>query len=149
MTSPALHLVVQYANAALCPDRAHVRRWVEATRNESRMESPVHLLVRFVAVPEARLLNRQYRHRDYATNVLTFCYPEPAHIEADIVVCTSVVEREARHQKKILINHYAHLIVHGVLHAFGMDHNNARAAHAMERLEGTILARFGIDDPYS
>ena len=148
MTAPALHLVVQYTNRAMCPDRSQVRRWVQAARDEAEIESPVQLLLRFVAASEARILNRQYRHNDYATNVLTFCYPDPAQITADIVVCSSVVKTEARSQKKKVMDHYAHMIVHGVLHAFGMDHDAPRSAHTMERLEGTILARFDIDDPY-
>lgn len=149
MTAPALHLVVQYTNRAICPDRSQVRRWVQAARDEADIKSPVQLLLRFVATSEARILNRQYRQKDYATNVLTFCYPDPEQITADIVVCTSVVKTEARHQKKRVPDHYAHLIVHGVLHAFGRDHDTLRSAHSMERLEGTILARFGIEDPYA
>ena len=155
-----------------CPTRAQVRRWVgaalvdvmnakscrsaEPSRGHSAIPRPV-LVVRFVDRAEGRALNRDFRGRDYATNVLTFPYEpvptshvqgaEPA-IRADLVVCAPLVSREARAQRKALAAHYAHLVVHGVLHALGHDHENAHDAREMEARETLILARFQIPDPY-
>jgi probable rRNA maturation factor len=113
---------------------------------------PATLAVRFVDAEEGRSLNRTYRGKDYATNVLTFPYDKHASpgapIEADIVICMPVLEAEALAQKKPLSAHVAHLVVHGVLHAAGYDHDAALDAEAMEQLERDVLARFRIADPY-
>ena len=140
--------------------RGQVRRWVGAaladamTAKSSRSHAAA-FVVRFVDRAEGRALNRDFRGKDYATNVLTFPYEERmprAHadpaIRADLVLCTPVVSEEARAQGKTLDAHYAHLVVHGVLHALGQDHENAHDAHAMEARETRILARFRITDPY-
>lgn len=101
---------------------------------------------RFVGRDEARTLNRQFRQRKYTPNVLTFSYlPEPS---ADIVICTPVVRDQALEQDKSFVDHLAHMIVHGTLHAQGYDHESDRAARSMERLEGSILAHFGVSNPY-
>jgi probable rRNA maturation factor len=148
-----LSLSVQYPDARLQESitRAMVRRWVQAA-----LLAPAELTVRFVDADEGRTLNRDYRHKDYATNVLTFAYDEGEHgaqdeddpTRADIVLCTDVLQSEALEQKKTVAEHAAHLIVHGVLHAQGYDHDIDAEAAEMEALETEILARLGFADPY-
>ena len=125
------------------PARSTLLRWVEAA-----LESDSELTVRFVGAAEARRLNRDFRGKDYATNVLTFDYQHAPVVVADIVLCVPVVRREAREQRKAFREHLAHLAVHGVLHAQGHDHARARDAKRMEAREVRILAGLGIDDPY-
>ena len=125
------------------PARSTLLRWVEAA-----LESDAELTVRFVGAAEARRLNREFRGKDYATNVLTFDYQHAPVVVADIVLCVPVVRREAREQRKGFREHVAHLIVHGVLHAQGHAHARARDAKRMEGREVRILAGLGIDDPY-
>jgi probable rRNA maturation factor len=145
-----LSLSVQYPDPRLQESitRAKVRRWVQAA-----LLAPAELTVRFVDAEEGRTLNRDYRHKDYATNVLTFAYNEEEQNEdeptrADIVLCTDVLQREAQEQSKSVEAHCAHLIVHGVLHAQGYDHDDDAEALEMEALETDILAKLGLDDPY-
>lgn len=142
---PEFSLAVQYACAdARLPSRAQVRRWARAAA-----EKPVRVAVRFVGTAEGRALNRDYRGRDYATNVLSFVYENDAAATGDLVVCLPVVLREAREQKKPAKAHLAHMIVHGMLHLQGYDHETgARDALRMEAREREVLARFGIPDPY-
>ena len=105
--------------------------------------------VRIVDPIEARALNHDYRHKDYATNILTFDYATEPVVCADLVLCADVVAQEAGTQNKSLQAHYAHLLVHGTLHAQGWDHETSEAdAEAMEAQEIAILARLGIDNPY-
>jgi probable rRNA maturation factor len=144
-----LSLSVQYASRRTAPDRAQCRRWVKAAQAALAKHPPLLLTLRFVDQAEGRQLNLAFRQRDYATNVLTFSYPEPGQVHADIVLCVPVIEREARQQKKTLKAHFAHLVVHGVLHAHGMDHENPADAASMEARERTILARFRLEDPYA
>ena len=125
------------------PARSTLLRWVEAA-----LESDAELTVRFVGAAEARRLNREFRGKDYATNVLTFDYQHAPVVVADIVLCVPVVRREAREQRKGYREHLAHLVVHGVLHAQGHDHDRAHDAKRMEAREVRILAGLGIDDPY-
>src|SRR5581483_3954733 len=114
-----LSLSVQYADAHLrdAVTRPQIRRWVQAA-----LFAPAELTIRFVDAEEGRTLNREYRAKDYATNVLTFAYnegedvPEDEPTRADLILCTEVLEREAKEQKKTLEAHTAHLVVHGVLH---------------------------------
>ncbi len=148
MTAPALQLSVQYASVGAAPPRHRIRRWVGATLRT--VAGPAaKLTIRFVDEAEGRALNHRYRGRNYATNVLTFAYPDPdGTVEGDIVVCVPVVEAEASAQHKDVTQHCAHLIVHGTLHACGHDHENAQDADAMEAIERAVLARFGIVDPY-
>jgi len=102
-----------------------------------------------LAQDEARALNLQYRQRDYATNVLTFDYARDPWVSADLVLCGPVVEREANEQRKTLAEHYAHLLVHGALHAQGYDHEtNERDALEMEALEVLLLGSLGFRNPY-
>lgn len=157
MTRPTLRLAIQYASTRSTPGRAQVRRWVasalaelvdSSTNGVDRIDSAT-LTVRFVDEAEGRSLNRGFRGKDYATNVLTFpMQDDPATVEADIVICMPVVEAEARGQDKPVLVHCAHLVVHGVLHACGFDHEGEADAEAMEDLERAVLARFGITDPY-
>jgi probable rRNA maturation factor len=144
--SPRLDLTVQYAAPrAGLPARPSLASWLRAA-----LARAARVTVRFVGAAEARRLNRQYRRRDYATNVLTFRY-EAAHagaLEGDIVLCAPVVAREARDQAKPLRAHYAHLTVHGALHLQGYDHTDRREAERMEARERRILAQLGFADPY-
>lgn len=124
---------------------ANVRRWVGAA-----LERAGEIAVRVVGDEEGRALNRQYRGKDYATNVLTFDYAREPMVLADIVLCGPVVQREAIAQRKTLKEHYAHLLVHGTLHAQGWEHEtNQRDALAMEALEILLLGALGFADPYS
>jgi len=147
-----LSLSVQYPDARLetLITRPKVRRWVKAA-----LFAPAELTIRFVDAEEGRTLNRDYREKDYATNVLTFAYNEGEELSddeptrADIILCTDVLEKEAAEQKKSVEEHTAHLIVHGVLHAQGYDHMDDEEAAEMEGLETEILAKLGISDPYA
>lgn len=124
--------------------RHAVIRWVRRA-----LASDAAITVRIVDADEGRALNQQYRHKDYATNVLTFDYAPAPDVEADLVLCAPVVEAEARQQGKTLQDHYTHLIIHGVLHAQGYDHETSSAdARAMEALEVKILAGLGLGNPY-
>jgi probable rRNA maturation factor len=141
--SPRLRLTIQGAEAfAALPARSTLRRWVLRA-----LQTDATLTLRFVGAREGRRLNRDFRGRDYATNVLTFDYAR-APVEADIVLCLPVIAREARQQGKALRTHLAHLVIHGTLHAQGHDHENATDAARMERLETRLLARLGYPDPY-
>jgi len=105
--------------------------------------------VRIVGEDEGRELNKSYRKKDYATNVLTFDYAQEPVVMADLVLCAPVVAREAKEQGKTLAAHYAHLLVHGALHAQGWDHETSKAdAEEMEAYEVEILAGLGVKDPY-
>ena len=148
---PRLSLAVQYASDAKnLPTRAQIRRWIRGALIHS-----VEITVRIVDEEEARTLNRDYRDKDYATNVLTFEYGETDDhdngdktLSGDIVICATAVTKEAATQRKLLIDHYAHLIVHGALHLQGFDHEDATDADIMEIREAAILKRFGIANPY-
>ena len=145
MSLPELGLSLQFA------DRTHrerlprhtVRRWMRHA-----LERPAQITLRIVGEEEGRTMNRDFRGKDYATNVLTFDYEHEPVVSADIVLCAPVVAREAREMRRPLEAHYAHLVVHGVLHAQGYDHENARDARVMERRETRVLAGLGFPDPY-
>ena len=143
---PELQLSLQFADPShrdLLP-RHKVARWIRAG-----LEAPAAITVRIVGEDEGRALNREYRHKDYATNVLTFDYVQEPEIEADLVLCAPVVEKEAKKQKIDLVAHYAHLLVHGTLHAQGYDHEVDDEAACMEARETQVLAGLGFDDPYA
>jgi probable rRNA maturation factor len=123
---------------------ANVRKWVGIA-----LENAAEIAVRIVGEDEGRALNRQFRRKDYATNVLTFDYARTPMVMADIVMCGPVVEREAVQQGKPLKDHYAHLLVHGTLHAQGYEHEtNERDALEMEALEILLLGALGVRNPY-
>ncbi len=124
--------------------RHSVARWIRHA-----LESDAEITVRIVDAEEGQALNRDYRQKDYATNVLTFDYTQAPSVTADLVLCAPVIAREAKENKKTLQAHYAHLLVHGTLHAQGWDHETSAAdAAAMEAREVAILAGLGIKNPY-
>ena len=145
MSAPALSLSLQQ------PDGRHrgllarhrVARWIRAA-----LSAPAELSVRIVDADEGRRLNREFRGKDYATNVLTFDYAHEPVVVADLVLCAPVVEREARELGLAVADHYAHLLVHGTLHAQGFDHEHEAEATVMEAREREILRALGLHDPY-
>lgn len=142
---PALTLSLQFADPrhrALLP-RHKVQRFIRAA-----LELPGEITVRIVAADEGRALNREYRGKDYATNVLTFDYAHEPIVGADLVICAEVVEREAAEQGIPVLSHYAHMLVHGTLHAQGYDHEADDEAACMEARETEILRALGFADPY-
>ncbi|MCW5575515.1 MAG: rRNA maturation RNase YbeY [Burkholderiales bacterium] len=131
------------ATARNVPAPARIRQWARAA-----LPGDARVTIRIVGRAEGRLLNRSYRNRDYATNVLTFVFRDRPPYEGDIALCAPVITREARAQRKTVAAHYAHMVVHGLLHLQGYDHENDADAALMERREKTLLARFGYPDPY-
>ena len=142
-----LRLSYQRVCSVEVPPRAAVLRWVRAALQKGEAQ----VTVRFVDTEEGRELNQRFRGKDYATNVLSFVYdvPEEAGLMGDLVLCAPVVEREAAEQGKPLAAHYAHLIVHGMLHLQGYDHEDEAQAAEMEALERDVLGRLGFPDPYA
>ncbi len=141
---PKLALRVQVAaRAPGLPARATLRRWVRRA-----LEDDAQITLRFVGNAEGRRLNRDFRGKDCATNVLTFNYRGPPQVEADIVLSLPVLRREARAAGRSLRAHLAHLVIHGVLHAQGYDHQRPREAVRMQRRETELLAGLRIADPY-
>ena len=144
--APSLALSLQFADArhrAQLP-RHRVARWVRAA-----LQSDAQIAVRIVDAEEGRELNRTWRGKDYATNVLTFDYQREPLVVADLVLCAPVLEAEAKAAGIAVQAHYAHLLVHGTLHAQGYDHLRAAEARRMERRESELLAALGFADPYS
>ena len=155
-TTHKLSLAVQYAvDAENLPTRSQFRRWIKAA-----LQRDVHITLRIVGETEGRALNKSFRGKDYATNVLTFVYDdaqtppglplsgEESVLSGDIVICAPVVEREAHAQHKELHAHYAHLAIHAALHLQGYDHENEADAATMEACETALLAKLGYADPY-
>jgi len=145
-----LTLSIQFGaleNAALhraALPRHKVARWIRHA-----LQSDAEITVRIVGAEEGQALNRDYRHKDYATNVLTFDYAHEPVVNADLVLCAPVVSSEAKEQHKTLQAHYAHLLVHGTLHAQGWEHETSEAdAVAMEAREVAVLAGLGFENPY-
>ncbi len=142
--TPASHIDVQCAATARnVPTPARIRQWARAA-----LAGDARVTIRIVGLAEGRLLNLTYRKRDYATNVLTFVFSDAPPFEGDVALCAPVITREARAQRKTVAAHYAHMVVHGLLHLQGYDHENSKDAATMERRERTLLARFGYPDPY-
>ncbi|MDO1530198.1 rRNA maturation RNase YbeY [Fulvimonas sp. R45] len=135
------------------PAPASFRLWVSAALRGARRRKPAEVAIRIVDADEGRALNRDYRGRDYATNVLSFPAELPPGVNlpliGDLAICAPVVVREAAEQHKRPRDHWAHLTVHGTLHLLGYDHIEEAEAEAMEALEARILAGLGIADPYA
>ena len=127
------------------PSRRRLRSWAAAALRRSR----ARVTVRIVGAREGRRLNKQFRGKDYATNVLTFVYDDDAPLTGDIALCAPVVAREAREQHKSLDAHYAHLLIHGMLHLQGDDHVDRKEAEAMESRETALLQKLGFANPYA
>ena len=150
MALPQLHLSLQFAaltdaqrHRAALPRHA-VTRWIRHA-----LERDAEITVRVVDADESQALNRDYRQKDYATDVLTFDYAQTPTVQADLVLCAPVVARDAKALGRTLQAHYAHMVVHGVLHAQGWDHETSDAdAHAMEQHENQLLARLGFAKPW-
>jgi probable rRNA maturation factor len=146
VSAKALALAIQRASrASHIPSDRKLRAWARAAAPGGG-----EVTVRYVAEAEGRRLNREFRGKDYATNVLSFPYEAGASaLQGDIVICAPVVAREAREQGKDAESHHAHLLVHGLLHLAGHDHEKGEAeARRMERRERSILRELGFSDPY-
>ncbi|MFL9608808.1 rRNA maturation RNase YbeY [Methylobacillus sp. Pita2] len=141
---PKLAMSVQYAseNDGL-PSEKQFRRWARAT-----LRVDTEATLRIVDEEEGRMLNRDYRGKDYATNVLTFPLVEEPWLVGDIILCAPVVAKEAHEQNITLEAHYAHLTVHGILHMHGYDHEEEHQAELMESIESATMVRLGYADPY-
>lgn len=150
MALKQLQLSLQFGDIPHAPrHRAALPRHAVARAIRHALADDAEITVRIVGEVEGRALNLAYRHKDYATNVLTFDYAQAPVVMADLVLCAPVVAREARAQGKTLAAHYAHLLVHGTLHAQGWDHETSEAdAEAMEAHEVAILAGMGLANPY-
>jgi len=151
MTLNQLQLSLQFGPSAEAAahrellSRSRVTRWIRHA-----LAVDAEITVRIVDAEEGRKLNREYRQKDYATNVLTFDYQQEPSVMADLVLCAPVVEREAQEQNKTLEEHYAHLLVHGTLHAQGWDHETSEEdAEEMEAYETDIMKEMGYEDPYA
>lgn len=144
---------MQFAvDTAGLPDEAQLRQWVQAALAGAGYHKPAEVSIRITDAAEISQLNRDYRGKDYATNVLSFPMELPEELDlpmlGDIVVCAQVVADESREQDKALMAHWAHMIVHGTLHLLGFDHITDNEAEEMEGLERQILATLGFPDPY-
>ncbi len=141
---PRLRMTVQYAVSSRgLPSRTQLRRWAHAA-----LEHDARVTVRIVGGNEARALNHHFCGKNRPTNVLTFVMRKQPRLEGDLALCAPVIAREARAQRKSAAAHYAHLVVHGVLHLQGYDHERERQARVMERREAQIVTRLGFPDPY-
>ncbi len=149
----SIQIAIQNASqASPIPRKSLIKQWVKAALAQKIQSAQITL--RFVDTEEGQSLNRDYRQKDYATNVLTFTFDDelpPTHsmpLLGDLVLCGAVIEREAYEQKKPLLAHYCHMIVHGALHLQGFDHLIDSEAETMEALETQIVTQLGYDDPY-
>jgi probable rRNA maturation factor len=150
--SHQVHISYGVARKGL-PSPLSFRCWVDAALAAAKRRKPAELSIRIVGTREGRTLNRDYRDKDYATNVLSFPTELPPGVSlpliGDLAICAPVVAREASEQHKLARDHWAHMTVHGVLHLLGYDHIDDNEAEVMEALEKRILAKLGIDDPYA
>ena len=135
--------VQRASRASHIPSDAAIRKWSRAA-----LARDANVTLRYVPESEGRRLNREFRGRDYATNVLTFIYSSRP-LAGDIVICAPIVAREAKAQGKEVEAHHAHLLVHGLLHLQGLDHGQDREAARMEKRERLILHELGFGDPYA
>lgn len=142
--SPKISLTVQYASeVANLPARPLWRRWIKAA-----LQQDISLTLRIVDEEEGLALNKAYRGRDYATNVLTFVYDDTEPLSGDVVICAPVVEKEAQEQGIDPLVHYAHMAIHAALHLQGYDHEEEDEAVEMEALESALMVRLRYPDPY-
>ncbi|MET0541014.1 MAG: rRNA maturation RNase YbeY [Variovorax sp.] len=150
MALAALSLSLQFGRfTGVARHRAALPRHAVARWIRHALEREAEITVRIVDADEGQRLNREFRGKDYATNVLTFDYAQQPLVMADLVLCAPVIAREAKEQRKTLAAHYAHMVVHGTLHAQGWDHETGEAdAEAMEAHETAILAGLGLKNPY-
>ncbi len=147
---PKLTLSLQFGRSDLArAHRIHLSRSFVQRCIRRALDAPAEITVRIVGVEEARTLNRDYRSKDYATNVLTFDYSHAPEVHADLVLCADVVQAEALALGISMPAHYAHLLVHGTLHAQGFDHEEDAAAQQMEARETALLCAMGVADPYT
>lgn len=141
---PRLSLTTQFPTvSAIYPARKKIKSWVLAAMQEDMI-----VTVRLVDEAEARTLNRQYRGRDYATNVLSFGY-QTTPCSGDLILCAPIIEQESMAQGKDLEAHYAHLVIHGILHLQGFDHEQDASAKLMEALETAVMHKLGFENPYN
>lgn len=141
---PNLQLTLQIASTLEpLPSLQQFKKWAKAA-----LRVNTEVTIRLVDEAEGRALNKAYRGKDYATNVLTFALAEEPHLMGDIILCAPVIEKEATAQQKSLLAHYAHLTVHGILHLHGYDHEIEAQAALMESIEVTILQKLGYANPY-
>ncbi|WP_106478496.1 rRNA maturation RNase YbeY [Phytohalomonas tamaricis] len=151
MSAPVVDCQVAVDFAAL-PDEASLARWIGCVLDAHPEEARNEITVRFVDETESRELNRDYRGKDSSTNVLSFPFEAPPEVPipllGDLVISPHVVERESEDQQKALIDHFAHMVVHGTLHLLGYDHIEEDEAERMEQMERDLLATLGIADPY-
>ena len=150
MAMPTLSLSLQFGDLKdAARHRAALPRHTVARCIRHALDADAEITVRIVDAEEGQALNRDFRQKDYATNVLTFDYASEPVVMADLIVCAPVIEREALEQGKDLQAHYAHMLVHGTLHAQGWDHEDDQEAEAMEAREREVMARLGFADPYA
>lgn len=155
MTTPIIDLQIASENSEGLPTLEQFTHWVEtALAFEAQTEDfpETEMTIRIVDEEESQTLNREYRGKDYPTNVLSFPFEVPEGIElpllGDLVICCQVMEREAKEQQISLASHWAHLAVHGTLHLLGYDHIEEAEAEEMEGLETQIMQKLGFEDPY-
>lgn len=142
---------VQYIDRSVySPTRIQFQEWVDAVLDEFGKKSEI--VIRIVSVEESAQLNEQYRHKTGPTNILSFPFEAPEGIEldllGDLVICAPVLEKEAAQQHKDIDHHWAHIVIHGVLHLLGLDHDNDQDAEIMESKEIGILKKLKINNPY-
>jgi probable rRNA maturation factor len=145
-TRPELKLSLQFADRTHRPllPRHRVMRWIRCA-----LARPAEIAVRIVGEEEALALNREFRGQDHATNVLTFDYSHDPVVNADLILCAPVIAREAALAGHVVEAHYAHLLIHGTLHAQGFDHDGDADAREMEARESALMRALGFDDPYA
>ena len=138
--------------ASQVPDIAQLEQWVTVVLEQHPQENRHEVTIRIVDADESQALNADYRGKDKPTNVLSFPFEAPPGIElpllGDLIICQNVIAQEAQQQQKPLMQHYAHMVIHGTLHLLGYDHIEDDEAEAMEQLERLLLAKFDIPDPY-
>ncbi len=150
-----LRVDIQYQfSGAGVPEKAAIVKWVRAAMEDSAADG-LEIVVRIVDEEESADLNHRYRHKAGPTNVLSFSYTEPGGVQTetgllgDIVICAPVVAREARSRGGDVTAHWAHMVVHGIMHLRGYDHMHERDAKIMEQMESRIIRRLGFADPYA